>query len=298
MRPLYEMEIIQIDITNSCIKQCSNCTRFCGHHRKNFFMVLETFKKAVDSLVDFPGMVGMIGGEPLLHPEFEEMAWYLEGRIQDKERRGLWSTIPENKMKYAATIKRVFGNLYLNDHAVNTILHQPILVAAQEMVMDREKMWEFIDSCWVQTMWSASITPKGAFFCEVAAAMDMLFDGPGGWPIEPDWWKRWPNQFGYQKELWCPICGCAIPLQRRPSVDCMDDVSPGNLVRLKRIGSPRATRGRCHIYDRGFGENWNPDPNWYMSNVEEESEYRKRIAEKLQDNEDQEQTPYEQQQFL
>jgi hypothetical protein len=55
------------------------------------------------------------------------------------------------------------------------------------------------DNCWWQRLLgSPSITPKGAFFCEVAAAMDMLFDGPGGWKIEKDWWKRGPEGFGDQ----------------------------------------------------------------------------------------------------
>ena len=281
MRPLYEMGIIQIDITNGCMNQCSNCTRFCGHHKKAFFMEKRMFQKAVDSLIDFPGMVGIIGGEPLLHPEFEWMALYLEARIPDKNRRGLWSTLPEKKATVAGIINRVFGNLYLNDHAVDTILHQPILMAAQEMVPDREQMWKYIEKCWVQSMWSASITPKGAYFCEVAAAMDMLFEGPGGWPVEPGWWKRGPDEFGDQKKLWCPICGCAIPLKRRPSVDEIDDVSPGNLERLKRIGSPKIKRGMYRVYDKGLSKDWRPDPNWYMSDVEKETEYRNRIAARL-----------------
>ena len=42
-------------------------------------MDFDTFKRAVDSLQDFPNMVGMIGGEPTLHPEFEKFAEYLRG---------------------------------------------------------------------------------------------------------------------------------------------------------------------------------------------------------------------------
>ena len=40
-------------------------------------MDFDTFKRAVDSLQDFPNMVGIIGGEPTLHPQFEEFALYL-----------------------------------------------------------------------------------------------------------------------------------------------------------------------------------------------------------------------------
>ena len=122
MRAISEMQIIQIDITNACHRTCSNCTRFCGHHRAPFFMETTTFSQAVDSLVDFPGMVGMMGGEPLLHPNFEEMALYLRDHIKPKRRRGLWSTIPQHRTKHAALIREVFGHLNLNDHSVDRIL--------------------------------------------------------------------------------------------------------------------------------------------------------------------------------
>jgi hypothetical protein len=45
-----------------------------------------TFKKAVDSLVDFPGMVGIMGGEPTLHTEFENFVNYFADRIGKKSR--------------------------------------------------------------------------------------------------------------------------------------------------------------------------------------------------------------------
>ena len=61
MKSPQDMRIIQIDVTNACIHQCSNCTRFCGHHKKPFFMDVETFKKAVDSMEGYVGTVSMMG---------------------------------------------------------------------------------------------------------------------------------------------------------------------------------------------------------------------------------------------
>ena len=82
MKSPKDMKIIQIDITNACVNRCSNCTRFCGHHTKPFFMDFETFKKAVDSFEGWEGCVGIIGGEPTLHPEIEKFIDYLrEKRI-------------------------------------------------------------------------------------------------------------------------------------------------------------------------------------------------------------------------
>jgi len=285
MIPLAEMQIIQIDVTNACMNRCSNCTRFTGHHRKPFFMDLDTFKRAVDSLADFPGMVGMIGGEPLLHPKFAQMAEYLAEAIPDKKRRGLWSTVPEAQAKrYGSLIHEVYGNFFFNDHTLEKILHQPLLVAAREVVEDEETMWRLIDDCWIQKYWSASITPKGAFFCEVAASFDMLFDGPGGWPVEPGWWRRTPEDYEEQKRRACPGCGGAIPLERRPSTQQIDDVSPGMLEKLLELRSPKALDGRVEIYGGGLAKDWNPGPNWYMSDVERETElqYRADIAARLE----------------
>lgn len=46
-------------------------------------MDFDFFKRAVDSLVEFPGMVGMIGGEPHAS-SFARMAEYLAQTIPDK----------------------------------------------------------------------------------------------------------------------------------------------------------------------------------------------------------------------
>ena len=81
MRSPAEMGTIQIDITNACTLKCSNCTRFCGNHKKNFYMNYETFKKAVNSLQGFNGVIGVMGGEPTLHPEFERFVTYLQEKF-------------------------------------------------------------------------------------------------------------------------------------------------------------------------------------------------------------------------
>lgn len=277
MKSPQDMRIIQIDITNACMYQCSNCTRFCGHHKKNFFMDFDTFKRAVDSMKGYHGTIGVMGGEPTLHPEFERFVSYLHSQLPEGVRKdhlsliapqkdfiegilnenmvnsevyeyttgaretvvgaGLWTAMVPTYKKYYELIQDVFKIQAVNDHG-NVMYHSPILINRKDLGIPDEEWVKIRDHCWAQDCWSATITPKGAFFCEIAGALDMLFDGPGGWPIEEGWWRRTPDQFGDQLR-WCELCGIALETFTRDANDWIDDVSESMYKRLEEIGSPK-----------------------------------------------------------
>ena len=234
MKSILSNDTIQIEITNICVRQCANCSRHVGHHKDPYFMSFEDFKRAVDSLIDFPNMTGFQGGEPLLHPEFEKFCKYASSKI-DPKRLGLWTTLPKGYEHYREIIVETFHSVFINDHSRGDIYHHPSLVAIDEIVLDKNIMWNRIDSCWAQQAWSASINPRGAFFCEIAASLSVLFEEDKGWEVEPGWWWRIPKDYTSQMEKWCPRCGMAAPISRRSSLDLADDISIGNLERLKLI---------------------------------------------------------------
>ena len=284
MKSPKDMRIIQIDVTNACVHHCSNCTRFCGLHKKPYFMSFETFKRAVDSLDGYVGTIGIMGGEPTLNPEFERMARYLAGKrppkqtddmlrpqvhfmdaIHDMEMEhtfpypclggvrqtvngpGLWSSIGENYKKYYEVIQDTIQYQALNDH-VNSMYHQPALVTRKALQIPDDQWFALRDRCWVQNMWSASVTPKGAFFCEVAGALDMLFDGPGGWAIEEGWWKKKPEDFGSQLQ-WCELCGLACDTFMRDANEEIYDVSRDMYEKLVEIESPLIGSDHINVLD-------------------------------------------------
>lgn len=271
MRSPENMEIIEIDITNACVHACSNCTRFCGHHKKTFFMSFDVFKRAVDSLENWSGMIGIIGGEPTLHPEFERFMDYLRskrvkkrvvasrGPIQDMQlhilanlnsivsNTVLLSSMAPTYYKHFETINDTFEKQLLNDHR-NSCEHQALLMDRHELGINDEEWILKRDACWIQNTWSATITPKGAFFCEVAGALDMLFDGPGGWDIEKGWYKRKPEDFKEQLQ-WCEMCSACLDVPKRLSNDERDDVSLSNFEKLKKMGSPKALNDKCVVRD-------------------------------------------------
>jgi hypothetical protein len=253
MIPIYEIRTIHIEITNACNLECANCTRFIGHHRKPFMMDLETVRKAIDSLEGYPGAIGLMGGEPTCHPQFREICAIFREMIPDRTKRQFWTNGYKWK-EYEEDILATFDKerCHYNDHTHDDGVHQPLLIAAEDVVEDKELMWKLIDDCWIQTRWSASITPKGAFFCEVAAARDHLFDGPGGYPIEKGWWKKTPEEFQDQIERSCRRCSAAIPMPRPSHNADKDLVSPSVYEQLVQLNSPRAKRGNVELFHQKF----------------------------------------------
>ena len=232
MRNLISLDTIQIEITDACNQSCGNCTRFTSLVRKPYFMPLDEVKKAIDSMVGYPRMVGIMGGSPQLHPDFEEICKYAGSKINAKQ-LGLWTNLPKGFEHHANVICDTFYHVFFNTHELPNIYHQPPLVAIQEVEPDKNKMWNMISDCWVPNSWSASINPRGAWFCEIAASLSMLFEEGQGWPVEPGWWWRTPKDFREQMEQFCPRCGFAAPIGLRASIDEVDDISPLNYEALK-----------------------------------------------------------------
>lgn len=233
MKSIQDNDTIQIELTNACLNRCANCTRFASYV-KPYFMEFDTFQKAIDSLVDFPNMTGFQGGEPLLHPEFEKFCEYALKKIP-RERLGLWTTLPNGYEKYREIICNTFGNIFINDHSRGDIFHHPFLVASRDVLKDQNEIYYRADTCSFQRDWSASINPKGAYFCEMAASFSMLYSTMSkGWKVEKGWWKRTPKDYTAQIEEFCQYCGGCLHLPRRPSIDNSTyDISQSNYKRFE-----------------------------------------------------------------
>lgn len=265
MIPIREKARIQIEITNACTNQCVNCSRFVGHHRKPYFMELAQIEAALDTVSSFPRSVGIMGGEPTLHPQFEEICELVRKKIPPDKRYLM--TAGYKWDQYKGIIKKTFGeNLSYNDHNDVTQKHHPLLLSISDMFDDPELIQRSIDDCWVDKRWSASINHKGAFFCEVAAAMDVLFGGPGGHPVERHWWEKEPAHFLDQQQRYCYHCGACVPFRPVTLEDNMDVVSQSNYRRLSEVGSPRLQAGRVKVITEkmseaelaAMAENWTP----------------------------------------
>ena len=90
MRPIHQNVVIQIEVTNGCYLSCQNCTRHVGHHRNVFHMDVDFARKAIESVLDSPCRIGLMGGEPSIHPQFGKLL-ELWRELVPIERREYWT---------------------------------------------------------------------------------------------------------------------------------------------------------------------------------------------------------------
>jgi organic radical activating enzyme len=234
--------VMQIHTTRACDKTCFGCTQGSNLGGKPVMITVEEFETAVLSLKGYFGVVGVFGGNPAMHPKFDELCAVLRRHVP-LEQRGLWCNHPKGKGDICKeTFNPAVSNLNVHqDRAAydefardwpqckpflkgldTDSRHTPPFVAMSDVIPDESERWQLIADCDINKNWSAMIcTVPGhglrAYFCEIAAAQAMLHAGDPAWPdtgleVTPGWWKQPMHAFAAQVRLHCHACG--IPLRR------------------------------------------------------------------------------------
>lgn len=260
--------VIQIWVTRRCDQSCFNCTQGSNLGGNTGFITPEQFDIACSTLSDYFGVVGMFGGNPALHPEFELLCEIMKTHIPF-ERRGLWCNNPFNHGK---KMREIFNpsysnlNVHLNRAAYDKFKrdwpesmpfglkedsrHSPVFFNMAEVVTDESERWDLISNCDINQTWSAMIGVfRGqlrAWFCEIAGSqsinMQHVTDYPDtGVAVEKGWWKKSINEFSHQIDFHCHRCG--IPLRGYGELAQSDDNGIETMsedyvqqLRLKRKG--------------------------------------------------------------
>lgn len=239
---IWRSGVLQIHVTRACDKACFGCTQGSNIAGKVWMIPPEEFAKAVDSLAGYFGVVGIFGGNPALHPKFDELCAIVREKVP-YEQRGLWCNHPSGKGSIMReTFNPAVSNLNVHEDReaydefardwpeCRSVLkgldsdsrHSPPFVAMQDVIPEESKRWDLIAGCDVNRFWSSMICwipNRGlrAYFCELAGAQAILHASDPDWPdlglpVARGWWKRPMQDFAAQVRLHCHACG--IPLRR------------------------------------------------------------------------------------
>lgn len=230
--------ILQIWITRRCDRCCYHCTQGSNLRGSYTDITVEQFEKAVLSLKGYFGIVGLLGGNPCVHPRFPEICGVVQKHLP-QGKCGLWAN---RAFGHAALCRRTFShnfsniNVHLDNNAArewktgwpevkvwgerNDSRHGPTMTALKDLIEGEERRWDLISRCDINRYWSAMI---GVFrgelrgwFCEIAGAHSILHqDDPNypdtGLPIGPGWWNGPMEDFAHQARFHCHECG--VPLR-------------------------------------------------------------------------------------
>lgn len=234
--------VMQIWVTRACDKACFACTQGSNLSGKPGMISLEHFEQACQSLEGYFGVVGIFGGNPVLHPKFEDLCKIYE-KYFPYEQRGIWCNHPKGK---GGLLRKTFNpsvsnlNVHLDKEAYSEFSRDwpesvPILkglegdsrhsspfVAMLDVISDEEERWKLIAECDINKYWSAMLcVVRGelrGYFCEIAGSQAMLHQEDEDYPdlgVEPSpgWWRLGMNDFADQVDFYCHRCG--IPMRAK-----------------------------------------------------------------------------------
>lgn len=285
MKAPHEKGVIQIITTNRCdLLTCSNCTQMMTHQKSRFYMPPDLFREAVRSLQGYTGVIGVFGGNPCVHPQFDELARIMREEVPNRKQRGLWSN---NINGHGKVIRETFGYFNFNVHgnpvhaeeierevmaylkpdidAVRATMqvwgfdphvrqshHSPVLTAVKDVVKDEAEMWRLIEDCDINKHWSGAITMRGdnlrCYFCEVAAAFDNVYREDNGLPVTNGWWRQPIEAYANQIKRWCPNCGVPLKMSGHRDNEKTDDYSLTHaelFVKGKRLNQLHTSRDQA-----------------------------------------------------
>lgn len=230
--------VIQIWVTRACNLSCYGCTQGANLVGNPGMITPDQFEQACLTLRDYFGVVGVFGGNPCLHPQFEELCTILRRHIP-YHRRGLWSN---NLWGHGACCRQTFNpsvsnlNVHLDKEAwveikrdwpeaqpfglLEESRHSPPYVAMKDVVEDESERWFLISKCDINQHWSSMIGVfRGqlrAWFCEIAGAQSMLHRAEPNYPdtgveVKEGWWRRSIITYTGQIRKHCHECG--VPLR-------------------------------------------------------------------------------------
>lgn len=240
-RQCWRNGVVQIHIIRACDKSCFHCTQISNIRGKGAVMTPDQFRVAVETLKDHFGVVGIFGGNPCIHPQFDEICAILREAIPF-ERRGLWSNKLFGK---GAVCRETFNphvsnlNVHLDQEAYDEFQntwpetkglqnlkglyedsrHGPPFVAQQDLGFSDDEINQNSATCDVNQKWSSLIgVVRGelrAFVCELMYAQAALHEADPDWPdtglpVVPGWWNHPMEHFAEQVKFHCRRCGMPI----------------------------------------------------------------------------------------
>jgi len=202
------LDLIEIDITFKCNLKCYNCDRSCTQAPSDSTMSVEQIRKFIDESIannKHWSRIRILGGEPTLHPDLEEILRILLD-YKEKYSPSTWLELTTNNFGPEVNRKllKVPRKIYVNNTSKTGRFQKKF--EAFNLAPCDNMMYAFTDftnACWITNDCGMGLNRYGYYQCGAAGSIDRVF----GFNIGL---KKLPmDQFEFtkQKNNLCNLCG-------------------------------------------------------------------------------------------
>ncbi|MBD3388836.1 MAG: radical SAM protein [Candidatus Altiarchaeales archaeon] len=202
---------VEIEITSRCNLRCHNCDRSCGQAPSSESMSVEQIKKFVNESINLKWdweYIGVIGGEPTLHPELVEILKILKKFKLFKRKNNNDCRIEVVTNGFGTATNEVLSNLPLwvdirnsNKESSNQRFKTYNIAPID---LENLKDVDFTTGCRICSRDGLGLTRYGYYPCGAGASVDRVFGKDIGIKKLED--VNIPN-LTKQLKILCSICG-------------------------------------------------------------------------------------------
>lgn len=201
------LRVIQIELTWLCNLHCFNCDRSCRQAPTREYLAIEQLERFLTESIE-NGVrwkeLRLLGGEPTLHPEFNQ--------VIDKLRNYRDSHSPDTQIelrtnghgdKVKSLIKALPSDIFVNNSAKESVVQafKPFNLAPCDQYYSF--FFDYSNGCEITNRCGTSFGPYGFYPCGVAAGIDRIFGFNLGRKSLPDD----NDEMRDLMQVFCALCG-------------------------------------------------------------------------------------------
>lgn len=202
------LDHIEIDITFKCNLKCFNCDRSCTQAPSDSTMSVEQIKKFIDESISKDkhwSRIRILGGEPTLHPDMDEILHILMDYKKNYS-PSTWLELTTNNFGLEVNRKllKVPREIYVNNTRKTGRFQKKF--EAFNLAPCDNKMYSFTDftnACWITNDCGMGLNRYGYYQCGCAGSIDRVLGFDVGLKTMPITHKN----FIIQKNKLCKLCG-------------------------------------------------------------------------------------------
>lgn len=215
---------IEIDITYDCNLRCRNCARSCSQAPDITSMSPDQIEKFVQESQEHDviwEIIGVLGGEPMLHPELSEILEVLLNYKEDySPNTRIEVTTNGYREKVVEAFSKVPAGIFINNTRKQNA-HQEKFEPFNLAPVDQWKFYfsDYRNGCSTTSDCGLGLNAYGYYHCGIAGSIDRVM----GFDIGLKKLPLTQKELVSQKEILCKYCGhfCSrhyTPENQRPTV--------------------------------------------------------------------------------